>query len=713
MSVTNTGSIVAHVGNGVTTQFPFSFPVSPANKVLLNVYIQNKTSFLTVKTLSQSEFSVAFAPAGNGVVTYNPSVGPLGSAYRLVIERQVPYLQELELTRYGGYDGVAIMRAMDRQEMQIQQLFDKLARAVTVPYGASSNDLSALLNSAAASATSAAASAAEAAGWAAQAAQYMADAEELIEIIDAVVPDVMNFSGNGILTTFELSNPNIAENAVNVYIFGVYQQKNTFSIVDGTLTFTTPPPTGTNNIEVVMAGGQAVLEPPAGTTWVKIVGALPTENNYEGRIVYLTTDDKLYTYDGTDWHSVGSGTTGDPEDPDPGDGIPDFGYIEPVSTLPDTDNFPGRTVYNLVDGKTYIYVGGDWTALNLGGDGTGGGGPVDPGDLPDDASFVYIYPILPEEGLFEGQLAYQELDGKLYTWNGTAWVPVVSGSDVNFPDGFTGVEIVTLLPSTDNFEGRIVYLQTDGKLYRYTASGWSRETAAADLAGQITSTQISDGAISTPKLAAGSIVASKIAANAITSDAILAGAILSAKIASGAIISDNIAAGAISADKIQAGAVTAAKINVTSLAAISATLGAVNISNAIIGSLQVDTLNIAGNAVTVQAGAETAGGISIGASFQQMQTVTVSWGTSASIWVFCQFKASVADELQIDVRSGGSSLLGSPKQFSPKADAFSHYIDMFPTGAVSGAGLSFWLKRSAAGSTTINARKMAVLAAKR
>lgn len=116
-----------------------------------------------------------------------------------------------------------------------------------------------------------------------------------------------------------------------------------------------------------------------------------------------------------------------------------------------------------------------------------------------------------------------------------------------------GYEIVGALPSTNLFEGRVVYLTTDDKLYRYTGSAWTAAVPAVDLTGTITTTQITDGAISTPKLAANAVTASEIAANAVTAT--------------------QIATDAVTANKIQAGAVTAAKISVTQLDAITATIG--------------------------------------------------------------------------------------------------------------------------------------------
>lgn len=68
-------------------------------------------------------------------------------------------------------------------------------------------------------------------------------------------PAAMNrqlFSGTGAQTQFTLaSNPGALGNGTNIYINGIYQQRNTYTIVGTTLTFSAAPPAGTNNIEVV------------------------------------------------------------------------------------------------------------------------------------------------------------------------------------------------------------------------------------------------------------------------------------------------------------------------------------------------------------------------------------------------------------------------------------------------------------------------------
>jgi hypothetical protein len=61
---------------------------------------------------------------------------------------------------------------------------------------------------------------------------------------------VQNFVGTGSQTVFTLANAPFSENTTLVYVNGVYQQKNTYTVVGTTLTFSTAPPY-TSSIEVV------------------------------------------------------------------------------------------------------------------------------------------------------------------------------------------------------------------------------------------------------------------------------------------------------------------------------------------------------------------------------------------------------------------------------------------------------------------------------
>ena len=62
------------------------------------------------------------------------------------------------------------------------------------------------------------------------------------------VPVISNFTGDGTTVSFNLGNAT-NENTTNVYINGVYQQKNTYSMSGSNLVFSEAPP-NTSSIEV-------------------------------------------------------------------------------------------------------------------------------------------------------------------------------------------------------------------------------------------------------------------------------------------------------------------------------------------------------------------------------------------------------------------------------------------------------------------------------
>ena len=185
-----------------------------------------------------------------------------------------------------------------------------------------------------------------------------------------------------------------------------------------------------------------------------------------------------------------------------------------------------------------------------------------------------------------------------------------------------GYEIVATLPSTDLFEGRVVFLTTDDKLYRYTGAAWTAAVPAVDITGtladaqiaavgaakvtgQITGTQITDSAISSPKIAAGAVIAGKLAASSVQAGDIAASAVTAGTIAANAVTATEIATNAITADKILAGAITAAKVSTNEIVALSANIKDGVIQTAKIGDLQVSTLKIANFAVNAVSSVQT------------------------------------------------------------------------------------------------------------
>jgi len=63
--------------------------------------------------------------------------------------------------------------------------------------------------------------------------------------------NVQRLSGDGVTTTFTVAFANSPSVGFQVYISGVYQQKNTYSFTTTQISFSSPPPAGTDNIEIV------------------------------------------------------------------------------------------------------------------------------------------------------------------------------------------------------------------------------------------------------------------------------------------------------------------------------------------------------------------------------------------------------------------------------------------------------------------------------
>jgi hypothetical protein len=62
-------------------------------------------------------------------------------------------------------------------------------------------------------------------------------------------PIIANFTGTGAQTAFNLASNPTSEDTTNIYINGVYQQKNTYSVAANVITFSQAPP-ATSTIEV-------------------------------------------------------------------------------------------------------------------------------------------------------------------------------------------------------------------------------------------------------------------------------------------------------------------------------------------------------------------------------------------------------------------------------------------------------------------------------
>lgn len=240
-------------------------------------------------------------------------------------------------------------------------------------------DLAEEINTIADEAEQAAGSAAVSAAAAAQSAEdAAASATEAAQQVTNVVPSVVRFSGTGAATTFDLGTGEINENLTNVYLSGVYQQKDTYSIAAGILTFSTAPPTGTNNIEVMIAGNAAIAV------------AIPSDNTVS--LPKLTTIVRKHLpvrpEDSTYWGSDNAAAIADAAAFAVSEGrelllSPGGEYVVPYLSLPDDVAIRARRAYILRQGAiaarmSYISAGKGISAdeLNFIFDGTEQGAAI-------------------------------------------------------------------------------------------------------------------------------------------------------------------------------------------------------------------------------------------------------------------------------------------------------------------------------------------------
>jgi predicted phage tail protein len=224
---------------------------------------------------------------------------------------------------------------------------------------------------------------------------------------------------------------------------------------------------------------------------------LPTSGMANGDLFYDTTNNTLYTFNGTSW--IASGTSSG-------------------SSLPATGTL-GQLFFNTSNNTLYQWSGSAWAPVG-----------------------ILSVSSLPASGT-TGQVVFLTTDSKLYRWNGTSWVSSVAATDVT--GTLTAAQIASLTAA-----------QITGTL---TASQIASLTTA-QLTGTLTTTQIGANTIQTGNIAAAAVTTSQIAANTIVAGNIAAGTITGTTIAAGTITGSNLVANTITASQIAALTITGAQI---------------------------------------------------------------------------------------------------------------------------------------------------------
>lgn len=238
MALSSTATRIAYTGNGVTTSFAYPFRILDASHLVVSINGVTQTSGFSVTGVNN--------PAGGSVVF---SVAPTVGA-SIVLSRSLPLTQPVDTVNNETILEDVIDTALDRATMQIQQTDAKVERAFRLadsdPYSGSLSlpqtpvRLGGFLYF---NPTTGAPEIAQPVGALA---------------VNNVAPSVQNFSGTGSQTIFTLSAGVPSSLLTYVFISGVYQQKDRYTINGTALSFTAAPPAGTNNIEVVTLPSYAV-----------------------------------------------------------------------------------------------------------------------------------------------------------------------------------------------------------------------------------------------------------------------------------------------------------------------------------------------------------------------------------------------------------------------------------------------------------------------
>lgn len=134
MSVTNTKAKSVYNANGTTTEWNLGFTYDDTVSNV-HIYIVDANDNETKVT---SNYSIA-----DGVLTYpttDSGLEPLADGNKLVIVRDTPRTQDIELTSNGKLDGKVLEGGYDKLTLQVQELTEQVNRAIKFPVTEDSAD---------------------------------------------------------------------------------------------------------------------------------------------------------------------------------------------------------------------------------------------------------------------------------------------------------------------------------------------------------------------------------------------------------------------------------------------------------------------------------------------------------------------------------------------------------------------------------------------
>lgn len=227
-------------GNGLTTNFPFYFKIFEDTDIAVTLADADgveTTLALTTDYTVTINADQDVSPGGLIVAITAPATGET-----LVIVGDLDYDQQADLPNGGNFNPTVIENALDRLTMQVQQLAELVGRSLRLQVTDADADPELPVPSAN-----------DIIGWDASATALVnIDPATLVSSVAYGSEYYDTFSGTGAQTAFTLSVAPGSLANLQVHIAGVRQYPGTDYTVSGTtLTFSSAPPAGTNNILAV------------------------------------------------------------------------------------------------------------------------------------------------------------------------------------------------------------------------------------------------------------------------------------------------------------------------------------------------------------------------------------------------------------------------------------------------------------------------------
>jgi hypothetical protein len=393
----------------------------------------------------------------------------------------------------------------------------------------------------------------------------------------------------------------------------------------------------------------------SGVEPISAVNTLPSPTGYTGpSLVFLTTDSKVYRYDSsvpefttlvntTDL----SGTLGDNLFSDT------LRPVERVGTLPTTDLTTGRVVMLTTDGKLYRYNGTSWTSaisaadlddqLNLATQASGllpvahaASGLVN-GNITINADGSL-------SGAGSGQATLTGLGGGAVATLDTITETYIGSNSIS-----TAKIQANAITANEILAGAVTAAKVAALAISADKIAANAITTAKIAAGAITADQIAAGSVSADAIAANAVTAAKIAANSVSASEIVSNSITTAELNVSQIFADSAVIGAIQASSITAAAIDAAVANfefVESVNIASDAITAGKIAASAVTANNISVVNLA--AISADLGTITAG--TVNADVIKLDNVTMDTDANNNLVI----KNSGVDSVQIKSNALGT-----------------------------------------------------------